>query len=257
MYNIGFFCNTCLDFNIMRYLCEISYDGTKYNGFQKQPNKKTIQREIEQTLCSVFKKEIKIFASGRTDKGVHAIGQCIHFDLEFDIKRNQIKEILNRSISKDIVIKKVKKVSDNFHARHSATSKKYVYKISKKSLSVFDRNYSIYIKNLDYEKMKKAALDFVGNHDYKNFSKNDIPKPTNKTIFAVKITESKRSLSFEIHGNSFLKYMVRKMIGTLLDIGKGKKDKDFIKNVFSSKEKNINIPSAPACGLYLKKVYYK
>ena len=229
MYNIGFFCNTCLDFNIMRYLCEISYDGTKYNGFQKQPNKKTIQREIEQTLCSVFKKEIKIFASGRTDKGVHAIGQCIHFDLEFEIKRNQIKEILNRSISKDIVIKKVKKVSDNFHARHSATSKKYVYRISKKSLSVFDRN----------------------------FSKNDIPKPTNKTIFAVKITESKRSLSFEIHGNSFLKYMVRKMIGTLLDIGKGKKDKDFIKKVFSSREKNINIPSAPACGLYLKKVYYK
>jgi tRNA pseudouridine38-40 synthase len=237
----------------MRFLATVSYDGTKYHGFQSQKNALGIQEVIEKSFKLMTQTIIKIHASGRTDKGVHAINQKFHFDSDLDIDWIRV----NDRLPLDIRIKKVVRVNDDFHARHNAKSKKYKYVIAKKESSVFNKNYEVYIKNLDIEPIKKAYKSFEGTHDFLGFCQHVKGKPTIKTIYQVTLKETKNHYIFIFHGNSFLKYMVRSMMGTLIEIGLHKKDPKIIHQILTTKQRSLAGKTAESRGLYLLQVYYK
>lgn len=241
----------------MRFHAIVSYDGSNYYGFQSQKNALGIQEVIEKALKNMTQQVIKIHSSGRTDKGVHANAQSFHFDCALNIPVENFVDALNRRLPDDIRIIKVVKVSKLFHARHSAISKKYVYKLSKKPITVFNAHHLVYIPKLNYTLMREASKAFIGTFDFAGFAAKVPGKPTIKTLFNVSIHETSTSFYIEFHGNSFLKYMVRSMVGTLIEIGQGKKTKnDIIKNL-QKPDRKLAGKTAPGKGLYLKKVYYK
>ena len=240
----------------MRYMAIVSYDGTNYQGFQSQTNGLGIQEVIEKAFRLMTQTEIKIYSAGRTDKGVHALGQVFHFDSKIDIDPETWVRGVNDRLPLDIRIKKVKPVKPDFHARHSAKSKMYKYVIAKKPSTAFSKNYEVYIKNIDIEKMKNALPDFLGTHDFKGFCQHVEGKPTIKTIYKAEFKETKKHYIFQFHGNSFLKYMVRSMMGTLIQIGVGKKDPGIIKELLDTKDRLLVGKTAEARGLFLVKIYY-
>jgi tRNA pseudouridine38-40 synthase len=237
----------------VRFLATVSYDGTQYFGFQSQKNALGIQEVIEKSFRLMTQTQIKIHASGRTDKGVHAINQKFHFDSDLDIDWIRV----NDRLPLDIRIKNVKKTNDDFHARHDAKSKKYKYVLAKKESSVFNKNYEVYIKNLDIEPMKKAFKLFEGTHDFKGFCQYVKGKPTIKTIYSVTFKETKDHYIFMFHGNSFLKYMVRSMMGTLIEIGQHRKEPTVITKILETQQRSLAGKTAESRGLYLQQVYYK
>lgn len=241
----------------MRYKAIVSYDGTMYQGFQAQKNALGIQEVIQKAFKNMTQQIIVIHSSGRTDKGVHATGQCFHFDTDLIIPEGRFVEALNRRLPEDIRVLSIKKVKKDFHARHDAVSKKYIYKLLKKPLTSFQANHYVYIPNLNYTIMREAASLFIGTHDFAGFSARVPGKPTIKTIFNVAIYESKSSFFIEFHGNSFLKYMVRSMVGTLIEIGQEKKSKEDLLANLNKPDRRLAGKTAPGKGLYLKKVYYK
>ncbi|MFA6801279.1 MAG: tRNA pseudouridine(38-40) synthase TruA [Acholeplasmataceae bacterium] len=236
----------------MRYLAVVSYDGTNYAGFQSQLNALGIQEVIEKSFRLMTQTEIKIYASGRTDKGVHALNQTFHFDSDLDIDFLRV----NDRLPLDIRIKSIRKVKDDFHARHSAKSKKYKYVIAKKESSVFKKNYEVYIRNLDIEPMKKAYHLFIGTHDFKGFCQYVKGKPTVKTMLNVYFKETKDHYIFTFHANGFLKYMVRSMMGTLIEIGLHKKESEIITEILETQNRSLAGKTAESRGLYLERVYY-
>lgn len=239
----------------MRYLGIVSYDGTLYNGFQKQNNGLGIQEVIEKAFRLMTQTEIKIHSAGRTDKGVHAIGQVFHFDSNLDLDQTTWLRVNDR-LPLDIRIKKIKKAKQEFHARYSAKSKIYRYIIAKKASSPFSKNYEVFIKNIDIEKIKIASKDFIGTHDFKGFCKHVEGKPTIKSIYQIKIKETKKHYIFDIHGSSFLKYMVRSMVGTLIEVGLEKKEVSIIKEILKTKDRSLAGRTAESRGLFLVKIYY-
>lgn len=241
----------------MRYLMYCSYDGSKYYGFQAQLNQLGIQEVIEKAIKNMTQQKVKIHSAGRTDKGVHAYAQAFHVDLIGDFEIVNLMLALNKRLPEDIRIIKIKTVKKTFHARHDAQAKKYVYKLSKKPLNVFQSKYYTYVANLDYDVMKKAALLFIGTHDFKGFCEKVIGKPTIKTIHSIQVSETSTTLTFTFFGNSFLKYMVRSMMGTLIEIGQNKKKPEVITENLMHPDRTLAGKTAPAKGLYLKKIYYK
>ena len=240
----------------MRYQAIVEYDGTRYSGFQSQPNEDSIQRQIERALRLMTQKEIRISASGRTDKGVHALGQSIHFDFNTFLDSKTWVESLNKRLPGDIRIKKVVKKGDGFHARFDAKSKIYKYVISKRELNAFENNYMYYNSFFDITLVRECIQDLVGTHDFFGLSKFVEGKNTIKSIFEIKIKETKDSITFLFHGNSFLKYMVRSMMGLIIEIGCKKKTASTIKNILETKNRSLAGKTAPASGLYLVKVFY-
>jgi tRNA pseudouridine38-40 synthase len=241
----------------MRYLMYCSYDGSNYYGFQSQKNALGIQEVIEKAIKNMTQQQVVIHAAGRTDKGVHAYMQAFHVDLTGSFELSKMKAALNRRLPEDIRMTHVKIVKDTFHARHDAKAKKYVYKLSKKPLTVFQSKYYTFVRDLDYDVMKLASSAFVGTHDFLGFCQRVEGKPTIKTIYEVNITETSSTIHFEFFGNSFLKYMVRSMMGTLIEIGQNKKDLSVIKDNLNHPNRKLAGKTAPAKGLYLKKIYYK
>jgi tRNA pseudouridine38-40 synthase len=241
----------------MRYLMYCSYDGSNYYGFQSQVNQLGIQEVIEKSIKNMTQQKVKIHSAGRTDKGVHAYEQAFHVDIVGDFDLNTMKVAINKRLPEDIRILKIKIVKDDFHARHNAQAKKYVYKMSKKPLTAFQSKYYTYVHHLDYELMKDASQLFIGTHDFKGFCEKVIGKPTIKTIFDIKVTETTSTISFEFFGNSFLKYMVRSMMGTLIEIGQHKKLPEVITLNLVRPDRTLAGKTAAAKGLYLKKIYYK
>lgn len=241
----------------MRYLMYCSYDGSNYYGFQSQKNQLGIQEVIEKSIKNMTQQKVKIHSAGRTDKGVHAYEQAFHVDIIGDFDLNTMRVAINKRLPEDIRILKIKIVKDDYHARHHAQAKKYIYKLSKKPLTAFQSKYYTYVDNLDYELMKSASLLFIGTHDFKGFCEKVIGKSTIKTIFNVKVIETSSSISFEFFGNSFLKYMVRSMMGTLIEIGQHKKQPETISLNLTMPDRTLAGKTAPAKGLYLKKIYYK
>jgi tRNA pseudouridine38-40 synthase len=234
----------------------VSYDGTIFHGFQSQINAVGIQDIIEKAFLLMTRQKIKIQSAGRTDKGVHALNQVFHFDTDILIDEATWLKGLNLRLPLDIKIKKVKLVKDTFHARHSAKSKVYRYVLAKKESSPFTKNYEVYIKDIDINQMVIASKKFEGTHDFKGFCQYVLNKPTIKTIYEVKFKETKKHYIFEFHGNSFLKYMVRSMMGTLIQIGLGKKSIDIIDQIFETKERILAGKTAESKGLFLVKINY-
>lgn len=240
----------------MRYKGVVSYDGTNYAGFQSQSNGTGIQEVIEKAFRLMTQTDIKIHSAGRTDKGVHAIGQVFHFDSTIDLPSDIWVRGVNDRMPLDIRLKKVIQVNSNFHARHSAKSKVYKYVIAKKPSTAFTKNYEVYVKDLDFNQMRIAMQDLVGTHDFRGFCQLVPGKPTEKTILKATMKETKKHVIFTFHGKSFLKYMVRSMMGTLIQIGMGRKEVSVIKEILETKNRTLAGKTAESRGLFLVRIYY-
>ena len=243
----------------MRYRIDFFYDGTNFNGYQLQPNLRTVQNELEKAVSYLNKQTYtSVQSSGRTDKGVHALNQVAHFDLSINTTLDKIKRGLNSNLPEDIHIIKVTKVSDKFHARFSAKKKEYVYKINVGEYSPIDRNYIYqYNKPLDIEKMKQAIKCFEGTHDFTSFiSSEDIRENKVRTIIKTNVKEKNSIIEISFQGDGFMKYQVRNMVGLLIYIGSGKKEVADINKILDAKDRTKSVKTAPAQGLYLKKVWY-
>ena len=243
----------------MNLLLNFSYDGTNFYGYQKQPNKRTVQGEIEKVLSTLFQEEVKIYASGRTDAKVHAINQYANFKIEhlkFDIE--DLCYRMNKLLPNDIVIKKISIVDDNFHARFNAKYKVYEMLINFKEKNPFYRNYVVdSFSNVSIKKCKEIAKYFIGKKNFMNYcSKEEDENNFIRTIYDFKILVRNGKYIFKITGNGFMKYMVRKIIGVLIEIGKGKLTKEFIKENLDVTSRNIVTYTAEPQGLYLFKIYY-
>lgn len=244
----------------MRVKCIVSYDGTQFSGYQVQPNKRTVQSEIEAVLTKLHKgQSIKIHASGRTDAYVHAVGQVIHFDTTLTIPSEKWPYALNSLLPKDIVILDAEIVPDHFHSRFDARKKEYRYKIStQKMADVFKRNYTYHFPYaLDVELMRKACQYLCGTHDFTSFcvAKTEVVDKV-RTIYSIDILEEGTDLTFCFTGNGFLYNMVRILMGTLLEIGQSKRSPDQIPLILEGKDRSLSGKTAPGHGLYLWKVYY-
>lgn len=241
----------------MRYKIIFSYDGSEYFGYAKQPNKKTIQGELEGVLQTIFQKDINISASGRTDKGVHALNQVAHFDIDKEIDESKIIVSLNKLLPTDIHIKSLEKVDNEFHARFSAKGKIYEYVLNLGEYNPLKRNFEYNIRNIDVEKMKEASKKFIGSHSFMNFtSKEDDEENYIRMIESIDFIHEGDILKIDFKGNGFMKYQVRKMVGVLLEIGKGKISSEYIDEFMALNERNIVTFTAPPQGLYLKEVIY-
>ena len=238
----------------------IEYDGTKYSGWQTQKNGQGIQDLITNAIHQVTNKTIKLNGSGRTDAGVHAIGQSANFKTDCSIPVNKIPEAINKYLPKDIVIKEAKEVDNEFHARYSVKGKKYMYIVNNsKYRSALNNSHEYHFnKQLDYKSMKKAAEYFEGTHDFSGFmASGSSVKDTIRTIEKVQIKRREDDrIIFNFTGNGFLYNMVRIMVGTLLDVGIGKIKAEEIPNIIKSKDRTKAGKTVPAQGLYLVEVYY-
>ena len=241
----------------MHYKILFSYDGCDFYGYAKQPNKNTIQGNIENCLNNLFNENITIHSSGRTDKGVHALGQVADFFTTKEIKTNNIMVFLNKTLPNSIKILNCEIVEDAFSSRFSAKKKTYVYLVSTIDLDIFIGKY-VYINNkLDIEKMKKATSYFVGKHNYQNFtSKPDDYENFERTIYSIKFKRIKNIYAISFTGNGFMKYMIRKIVGTLIEIGLSKIDYTFIEDNLDTLDRKIVNYTAPSNALFLKKVFY-
>lgn len=239
----------------MRYKAILSYDGTNYNGFQTQKDGSGIQDTIEKAFRLMTQTDIKIHSAGRTDKGVHALGQVFHFDSNLDLDENSWLRVNDR-LPLDIRIKSIKKVKSDFHARHSAKSKVYKYVIAKKPSTVFSKNHEVYIKNLDIKPMLIALPYLIGTKDFLGFCQHVKGKPTIKTIYKADFKETSKHYIFTFHGNSFLKYMVRSIMGTLIQIGLHKKKPEIVLEILETKDRHLAGKTAESRGLYLVKIFY-
>ena len=243
----------------MRYLIKFSYDGTNFNGYQKQPGKRTIEDCFEKALFSINNHTItKIYSSGRTDSGVHALGQMAHFDIDIKITLFKLKCALNSLLPKDIHVIEVKKVDEKFNSRFNVKTKTYVYKINIGEYNPIQRNYVYqFNKELDIDKMNIAIKHFEGEHDFKAFVSEEAKKDNYvRKIISAKIKKDKDNIIVTFKGNGFMKYQVRNMVGTLIKIGMSKLEINSIKKILSGELNKKHVFTAPSQGLYLTKVTY-
>ena len=241
------------------YKMTIQYDGTKYNGWQRQGNtQNTIEEKIENVLYKMTNAKTEVFASGRTDRGVHAKCQVASFKCNTQLECDDIKNYLNNYLPEDILITSLEQADERFHARLNAKSKTYVYTIATQKPDVFVRKY-VYHSELvpDVQKMIQASNKFLGTHDFKGFCSDKTKKSTVRTINSIKIEEGEGLITITINGSGFLYNMVRIIAGTLFDIGLGKLDQSVIDTVFKTRERQLAGTTLPARGLMLFKVFYE
>ena len=237
----------------------IEYDGKGFNGWQKQPNKLNIQGEIEKAIQEITGEEVDLIASGRTDAGVHSIGQTANFKTNSKIPIEKFSKAINSRLKKSIVIKSAEEVDEKFHSRYSVKSKTYRYIInnSENGTAIYrGLEYHIPMK-LDYEKMNKALKYFIGEHDFKGFKASGTSsKSSIRTIFNGEVKKEGERIIIEITGNGFLYNMVRIIAGTLVDVGIGKIKPEEIPDIIESKDRKKAGKTLPPQGLYLLKVEY-
>lgn len=237
------------------------YLGTNFSGYQIQPEKRTVQGEVEKLLSAFFGEPIKIYASGRTDAGVHSLGQTAHFDIKRDrINTTQLVNYLNKHLPKDISIRDAEEVSFEFDSRFSVEKKTYVYKfyLSRYERAVY-KDLALRVNdNINVEKMMQACKYLVGTHDFRSFvarksGKNDFVR----TIYDAKISSIGDGVfEFEVTGNGFLYNMVRIIMGTLIDVGSGRKNPKDIEVIINGQNRSLAGKTVPPHGLYMKGVQY-
>lgn len=243
----------------MRFLLKFSYDGTNYSGFQNQPGLSTIQKQLEDALEKVNNgQKTTICATGRTDKGVHALCQYAHTDLSIDITEAKLKRALNSNLPDDIHIISTKIVDKDFHARYNVKEKEYKYYINLGEYNPIERNYVFqYNYKLNINAMKKAIKYFKGTHDFRAFVTDNKEKENCiRTITETNIEEDNNKLTITFTGNGFMRYQVRNMIGILIKVGENKLEPNKIKEIIESKDRLKAGKTAPAEGLYLVDVKF-
>ena len=245
----------------MNYKLLLQYDGTKLNGWQKQGNTdNTIQGKLEAILEKMYGMYVEIHGSGRTDAGVHALGQVANFHAPEMFSLEEILNTLNEYLSKDIRVLSVEEVDERFHARLTAKGKTYEYRIDNgKIANVFQRKFTMREENpLDLEAMRAAAVQFLGTHDFKTFCANKkMKKSTVRTITSIEIKEMDGIVSIRYTGNGFLYNMVRILTGTLIEVGRGKRKPAEMADVIHAKDRGAAGFTAPAQGLFLVEVDYE
>ncbi|WP_419960323.1 tRNA pseudouridine(38-40) synthase TruA [Psychrobacillus sp. BM2] len=248
----------------MRLRAIISYDGSQFSGYQVQPGKRTVQLEIERVLEIIHKGAVvKVVASGRTDAGVHATGQVIHFDSPLTFPLDRWRTALNVQLPRDIRILSIEQVSNDFHARYHAVGKTYRYIWSLSEIhSPFERDFSVHVDRYkpDIASMQEAAGHLLGTHDFSSFcaaktNVNDFVRTIYSINFEVK--KETQQLHMVISGSGFLYNMVRIIAGTLWEVGIRKKTVESIPEILLSCARKEAGKTAPAHGLYLEKVAYK
>lgn len=240
----------------MRYLINMSYDGSKYYGYQKQINKKTVQGELEEIISKIFNEPIKTNGSSRTDRLVHALDQYCHFDSDKKINIKKLKNSLNKLSSQSLYIKDVKVVNNDFHARYNVEKKTYIYKINTGEYSPIEKDYALqYNKKISKELLKEFTEKISGKHNYRSFTSDKYNSNYEREVLITyKVSKNIITLKFESSG--FLRYMIRNIVGLLLDINENKKSLEDIDKIFESKDREKCGRCASGCGLYLLEVNY-
>jgi tRNA pseudouridine38-40 synthase len=246
----------------MKFKLYIEYDGTNFSGWQKQKNAKTIQGTIIEAVEEIFAKNngdkyIDLQGSGRTDSGVHAYEQVAHLECNTSLKADDLKQKINDQLPSAINILQLEKADDRFHARHLAKSRQYVYRICKRR-AVFERKFVWPVKESLYvENMRKSAALLIGMHDFISFSEKPTKEKSTKVVIEkIKISETDDFIFIRIKASHFLWKMVRRIVGVLVEVGKGKlNDKDILAYL-EEHHPEIAVNTAPASGLFLEKVYY-
>jgi len=235
----------------------IEYDGTDFVGWQWQPKGRSVEAELRRSLKQLLQEQPKIFGAGRTDSGVHALGQVANFKTGSALKLTQIRDGLNYYLSHDIRILKSDEVADDFHARYSAKSRLYRYVISRYQPAIGRQYVWFYKPALDFSLMKQATSFLLGNHSFRAFSRPN-PKEVHYRcrVQEAEWKENGSRLIFEIRANRFLHNMVRIIVGTLLEIGRGRNSPEVILNMLREEDKAWAGPAVPPQGLFLVKVEY-
>jgi len=238
----------------------LQYEGTRYQGWQKQESTdNTIQGKLESLLTKMVNEDVAVQGSGRTDAGVHAKGQIANFHCNTDMTESEIMEYINTYLPEDVAVVDLKEVPERFHARLNAKGKIYQYRVLNSNVPhIFDRRY-VYqaVANYDVEAMKKAAKFLCGTHDFKAFtSAKKGKKSTVRTIHEIKIEEVNDEIRFTFYGNGFLYHMVRILMGTLLEVGRGEKTPEMIPDIIEGKKREAAGELVPAKGLTLLEVLY-
>lgn len=237
----------------------IEYDGTNYAGWQRQSNAVAIQQKVEEAIENVTGKFSEAIGSSRTDSGVHAKGFVCNFTTESKIPGQNFKKVLNSCLPEDIIVLESEEVEINFHARYNSTGKRYVYTVlTGTQRAAIGRNYVHYFyRQLNIEKMRIASKYFLGTHDFSAFKNlGSGVKTSVRTIKELNIVEDGNLIKFIITGDGFLYNMVRIIVGTLLEVGVGRFETEYIVNILESKDRSKAGKSAPASGLCLEEVFY-
>lgn len=241
------------------YKLLIEYDGTRYYGWQRQPDQNTIQGKLESVLSLMCGREVEVIGAGRTDGGVHAKGMAANAFLETDASCEEIRDYLNRYLPDDIAVLQVREASPRFHARYNAIGKTYRYTCYDGEVKpVFDRKYYTRLEEKpDLERMREAAEILKGQHDFRNFCVNPrMKKSTVRLVDRISIEREGGYLIFTFHGTGFLQNMVRIMVGALLEVGCGRMTAEQVREALEAEKRQKAGPTAPPQGLCLMSVDY-
>jgi len=245
---------------VKNFKLTIEYDGTNYHGWQRQPRAPSIQQEIEAALETMIRQKITLIGSGRTDAGVHALGQTANFKCETHIAPSQLQKGLNSLLPNDIVIREFTQVSSGFHARYDAKNKRYRYCILNHHLpGAIGRQYAWWVRTaLDTTAMQQAADVILGEHDFKSFEASGSPRSHTRrhVMHARWERQTSDRIIFDITADGFLRYMVRNIVGTLVAVGLHKITCAQFQEVINAKDRNQAAVTAPAHGLFLMAVSY-
>lgn len=245
---------------LKNYKITIQYDGTRYKGWQVQKSTDmTIQGKLQDVLTTMTGQEIEVIGSGRTDAGVHALGQVANFHVPEHFTKEEMLDYLNHYLPMDIAVMDIEEVDERFHARFNAVNKTYVYRVHTSPIpNVFERKYMYtYTEPLDVNSMREAASLMIGTHDFMAFCGNKkIKKSTVRTVTAIDIVKKENEIQISYTGDGFLQNMIRIMTGTLIEVGNGTKHPQDIPKILESKDRQNAGYTVPAEGLILKCVEY-
>lgn len=239
---------------------KVTYEGTRYQGWQKQETSdNTIQGKLERLISRMCGEEIAVQGSGRTDAGVHAMGQIVNFHTSCEMSLQDMLQYMNQYLPEDIAVTEIDEVAERFHSRLNAAGKKYCYRVWNSSIpNVFWRRYAYTVEeSLDVDAMKQAAAFFLGEHDFKAFtSAKKGKKSTVRRIDAIEIVKEGDLITFTFRGNGFLYHMIRILMGTLLEVGRGERSADSIPEILASKDREKAGALVSGKGLMLEEVFY-
>ena len=242
----------------MRLKLTIEYAGTRYSGWQIQKNARTVQGEIERAIMEATGAEdFELYGSGRTDAGVHALAQVAHLEIRSTLPPDALRRRINDALPTDLVILRADSVPHRFHARRDALARSYLYQVSRRR-TAFAKSFVWWVKEeLSVEPMRAAARSFVGFHDFQAFSDDDpSEKSTEVLVDAFEIHEDEDLIVFHVEGSHFIWKMVRRIVGALVEVGRGRVPPEGVSSLFGARSSDVAKLTAPASGLFLERVYY-
>lgn len=241
-----------------RYKILIEYNGTNYCGWQKQPNGSTVEEEIESALSQILPQQIDVIGQGRTDSGVHAEEQVAHFDFPDSLDPDRLLFALLGVLPRDIAVWDMREVAPDFHARFDAVARRYRYQIARRPMPLIRHTSELILDDLDLPAIEKCVEHIRGTHNFDSFTKPDNENPDSTCVVTrSEISLSDSLLTYRIEANRFVRHMVRRLVGTMLEVGKGKRSAEEFINMIHHPSKNKNGHGAAAQGLILEEVRYE